>query len=143
MKIVSKIFKYTHENSRTANFSNIFLKFKNYQLIRGVYRKPTSNLLAFHARSDPPYGTNEAIIKARFLWFVRCCKGTQELISITNNFISKLCTADLEDSQGSKQHIGKKMAIHIESINKDSKISWYTDQERRRRTIKKSEIGMV
>ena len=29
-------------------------------------------------------------IKTSFLWFMRCCNGTQELISITNSFISKL-----------------------------------------------------
>ena len=46
--------------------------------------------MVIHARSDHPYGTKIAVIKASFLWFMRCCNGTQELISITNNFISKL-----------------------------------------------------
>ena len=90
MKIVNPILKFTHEIGGTANFSDIFLKFKNSQLIRGVYTKPTSNLLVIHARSDHPYRTKIAVIKARFRWFMRCCNGTQELLSITNNFILKL-----------------------------------------------------
>ena len=67
MRIVNTTLKCTHENGRTAVVLNIFLKFKNNQLIRGVNTKPTSNLSAIHARSYPSSGTKTAVIKARFL----------------------------------------------------------------------------
>ena len=90
MKEINKSLKYTHDIERTANFLDIYLKFKDYRLIRGVYTKPTANLSVIHAKSNHPYGTKLGVIKARFLWFLRCCNGTQELLSITYNFISKL-----------------------------------------------------
>ena len=90
MQRANPTMKYTHEIGRTANFLDIFLKFKEHRLIRGVYTKPTSNLSVIHAKSDHPYGTKMSVIRARFLWFLRCSSGTQEFISITHNFISKL-----------------------------------------------------
>ena len=109
---------------------NIYLKFKKYQLIKGVKTKPTTSLLVIHARSDPPYGRKTAVIKARFLWFMRCCNGTQELKSITNNFISKLRkfvhnVSRLQRQPGKYTAYQKKtkMAICSEPVQKGSKIS--------------------
>ena len=67
---INPILKFTHDIGRTANVLNIYLKFKDFQLIRGVYMKPTSNLSVIHAQSDHPYGTKIGVIKARFLWFL-------------------------------------------------------------------------
>ena len=36
VKILNTILQYNHEIGRTANSLNIFMKLKNYQLIRGV-----------------------------------------------------------------------------------------------------------
>ena len=62
---INPILKFTHDIGRRANVLDVYLKFKDFQLIRGVYTKPTSNLSVIHAQSDHPYGIR--VIKARFL----------------------------------------------------------------------------